>query len=115
VPPSDTLEPLPAGFWAEALEAPPDPERGAADPAGAPADEGDADAARPAALAGGGTVAMLQRLFPGRVLRIDAAEPSDGAGDAATEPPPLPAGDTSAAADQDDDEAGLESPGSRMP
>ena len=113
MPPSDTLEALPQDFWGAPVTPASTPEP---PPASAPAvpaadkTESHTDAGH-AGAAGGGTIATLQRLFPGRVLRVEADEPTlelgadvDGAEEAA---------DAAGAADRESPDSGLESPGSR--
>ena len=120
VPASDTLEALPEGFWGPPVGPAPqrEPTPTAAAPAGpaaaAPA-EPTSDHAEPhpdtasAPASGSGTIATLQRLFPGRVLRVEADEPPLERGAAVEED----AAGTTEAADRENPASGLESPGSR--
>ncbi len=112
VPASETLEALPEDFWGPPVgtAAPREPTPAAAPTAAATSARAEphTDAAS-AAASDSGTIATLQRLFPGRVLRVEADEPTlergtDGEDDAAY---------ATEAADRESPASGLESRGSR--
>ena len=110
MPPSDTLEALPEDFWGAPVTPASTPEPPPASAPAAPAadqTESHTDAGH-AGDAAGGTIATLQRLFPGRVLRVEADEPTLELG-ADVEGAEQAAG----AADGESPDSGLESPGSR--
>ena len=138
MPPSDTLEALPEGFWdalpaqhtplGERRDAPQPPALGpqpaaptpmTAAPPRAGLEPQTAAPPRPASAVSAdppapGTVAMLQRLFPGRVLRIEPAETATSwaPGADADEHGAELTGEA-AAADEGGSLGGLESPRSR--
>jgi len=117
-PPSDTIERLPDDFWgSEALDAEPtdvapSSARGAT-PTDAPRDAAPAAVGAvepPSDRAPGSGVAVLQRLFPGRVLGV---EPRAGDTIDAGDDPAVVATADDDARDQAPDEGGLESDRSR--
>ncbi len=141
MPSGDTLEALPEGFWGSPVTPAPTPEPTPPNPADAaprvttpeprittPEPIAPSPAATPAVTAAdqtashtdagstgapdGGTIATLQRLFPGRVLRVEAAEPDEptlGLGAEVEED----AANATATADRESPDSGLESRGSR--
>ena len=140
LPPSDTLEALPEGFWGETEAHSADPARAAATPgagtdtaatiaagrapAAAQPEPPHAHAEGPGPGLEGGTIATLQRLFPGHVVRVEpAGRPVEDAADTDTEiesdadrdetPPREDDDRSSEPTDEDPPAHGLESLGSQ--
>ena len=116
LPPSDTLEQLPDDFWAassgrdEAPEAATDPPSRPPEPAATATATREPSAAAPStagprAVAGEG-IALLQRLFPGRVLAIDP-HPGDTRATDGSDDPTQPTAEVES--DEGPTETGLES------
>jgi len=112
LPPSDTFESLPDDFWAAteaAAEATPaadpggEPPRASSHPVAAnPAPPAPSSAAAGAPIAEGLGIDVVQRLFPGRVVRVEATQGVSTGDDAQETAPNDDAAHTPAADDEGD-------------